>query len=40
MGSAKTRLVDEDGCKIRVVHLEKVEQARREAISDSDLARL
>ena len=40
MGSAKARLIDEDGCRIRVVHLEKVEQARREAISDRDLARL
>jgi DNA-binding transcriptional ArsR family regulator len=40
MGSAKARLIDEDGCQIRVVHLEKVEQARREAISDRDLERL
>ena len=40
MGSAKTRLIDEDGCQIRVVHLEKVEQARQEAISDRDLERL
>jgi DNA-binding transcriptional ArsR family regulator len=40
VGSAKTRLIDEDGCQIRVVHLEKVEQARKEAISDRDLARL
>ena len=40
MGSVKARLIDEDGCQIRVVHLEKVEQARREAISDRDLAQL
>ena len=40
MGSAKTRLIDEDGCQIRVVHLEKVEQARKEVISDRDLDRL
>ena len=40
MGSAKARLVDENGCQIRVVHLEKVEQARKEAISDRDLRRL
>lgn len=40
MGSAKASLIDEDGCKIRVVHLEKVEQARKEAISDRDLERL
>jgi DNA-binding transcriptional ArsR family regulator len=40
MGSAKASLIDEDGCQIRVIHLEKVEQARREAISDRDLERL
>jgi len=40
VGSAKASLIDEDGCKIRVVHLEKVEQARKEAISDRDLERL
>ena len=40
MGSAKARLVDENGCQIRVVHLDKVEQARKEAISDRDLKRL
>ncbi len=40
MGSTKATLIDEDGCQIRVVHLEKVEQARREAISDRDLERL
>ena len=40
MGSAKAKLIYEDGCQIRVVHLEKVEQARKEAISDRDLARL
>ena len=40
MGSTKARLIDEDGCQIRVVHLEKVEQARKEVISDRDLERL
>ena len=40
MGSAKASLIEEDGCYIRVVHMEKVEQARREAISDRDLERL
>ena len=40
MGSTKARFIDEDGCQIRVVHIEKVEQARKEAISDRDLARL
>ena len=40
MGSARARLINEDGCQIRVVHLEKVEQARKEVISDRDLERL
>ncbi len=40
MGSVKASLIEEDGCHIRVVHLEKVEQARQEAISDRDLERL
>ena len=40
MGSPKTRLVDDDGCQIRVVHLNRVEQARQEAISRPDLERL
>ena len=40
MGSAKARLIEENGCQIRVVHLGKVEQARKEVISDRDLDRL
>ena len=40
MGSAKASLIAEDGCQIRVVHMEKVEQARKEVISDRDLERL
>ncbi|NNL77012.1 MAG: winged helix-turn-helix transcriptional regulator [Desulfobacterales bacterium] len=40
MGSAKIKLVDEDGCQLRVVHLKRVEQARQEAISKRDLERL
>ena len=40
MSSSKASFIEEDGCHIRVVHLEKVEQARQEAISDRDLARL
>ncbi len=40
MGSIKARLIEDDGCEIRVVHLEKVEQARKEAISERDLERL
>ena len=40
MGSAKAKLIQEDGCRIRVVHLERVEQARREAISARELEQL
>ena len=40
MGSVKTRLVDEDGCQIRVIHLSRVDQARQEAIPKRDLERL
>ncbi len=40
MSSSRARLIDEDGCQIRVVHLDRVEQARKEAISDQELDRL
>ncbi len=40
MGTAKSRLIDEDGCQIRVVHLEQVQRARRQAVSDRELERL
>jgi DNA-binding transcriptional ArsR family regulator len=40
MGTSKARFVEEDGCQIRVVHLERVEQARKDAISVRELERL
>ncbi len=40
MSSSRARLIDEDGCQIRVVHLDRVELARKEAISDQELDRL
>ena len=40
MSSSRARLMDEDGCQIRVVHLDRVELARKEAISDQELDRL
>ena len=40
MGSVKTKLVDEDGCQIRVIHLNRIDQARQEAIPKRDLERL
>ncbi len=40
MSSSRARLIDENGCQIRVVHLDRVEKARREAISVHELDRL
>ena len=40
MGPARARLIEEDGCQVRVVHLERVEQARANAISDRESERL
>ena len=40
MSSNRARLVDEDGCQIKVVHLDRVEQAREDAIADQELDRL
>ena len=40
MGNLKAKILKEDGCQIRVVHLERVERARKEIISDRELNRL
>jgi DNA-binding transcriptional ArsR family regulator len=40
MSSNRARLIEEDGCQIKVVHLERVEQARKEAIANQELDRL
>ena len=40
MGNVRARILDEDGCLIRVVHLDRVEQARRDSISGRELDRL
>jgi DNA-binding transcriptional ArsR family regulator len=40
MGSSRARLIEEDGCQVRVVHLDRVEKARREVISAHELDRL
>jgi DNA-binding transcriptional ArsR family regulator len=40
MGIVRARILDEDGCLMRVVHLDRVEQARRDSISDRELDRL
>ena len=40
MSSSRAIQIDADGCQIRVVHLDRVEKARREAISAHELDRL
>ena len=40
MSSSRARLIDDGGCQIRVVHLDRVEQARKEAMADEELDRL
>ena len=40
MGKRKANLVEEDGCVVRMVHLDRVARAREEAIPDQDLERL
>ncbi|MBW2439433.1 MAG: winged helix-turn-helix transcriptional regulator [Deltaproteobacteria bacterium] len=40
MGNARAKMLNEDGCLMRVVHLDRVEQARRDSISDRELDRL
>ena len=40
MNLSKTRIIEEGGCEIRVIHLDRVEQAHREVITDHELDRL
>ena len=40
MSSSRARLIDDGGCQIRVVHRDRVEQARKEAMADEELDRL
>ena len=40
MGAAKAKLIQGDGCQIRVVHLDRIEQARQDSISERELERL
>ena len=40
MSPTKANLVEEDGCQVRMVHLERVAKARQEAIPDRKLDRL
>jgi DNA-binding transcriptional ArsR family regulator len=40
MGPARAKIIEEDGCQIRMVHLERVEQARENAASEREVERL
>ena len=40
MSSQKARQLKEDGCLVRVVHVDRVARAREEAIPDHDLDRM
>ncbi|MDY7030978.1 MAG: metalloregulator ArsR/SmtB family transcription factor [Thermodesulfobacteriota bacterium] len=40
MSTRKVTLVEEDGCSVRVVHMDRVERAKDEAIPERDLDRL
>ena len=40
MGKRKANFVEEDGCLVRIVHLDRVARAREEAIPDRDADRL
>jgi DNA-binding transcriptional ArsR family regulator len=40
MRSAKGKFIEADGCRVRVVHLDRVEQARKETISEQEIDRL
>ena len=37
MASAKTKCLDGDDCQVRVIHLDRVEQARRETVPEKEL---
>jgi DNA-binding transcriptional ArsR family regulator len=40
VSSQEVKRLKDDGCQVRVVHLDRVTRARREAIPDQDLDRL
>jgi DNA-binding transcriptional ArsR family regulator len=40
MASVRAKLIQENGCQVRVVHLDRVEQARKNAVSERELERL
>ena len=40
MGNARAKIIEADGCLVRIVHLDRVEKARKEIIADRKLDRL
>ena len=40
MGNARAKIIEEDGCLVRVVHLDRVERARKDVIAERELDRL
>ncbi len=40
MGNARAKIIEEDGCLVRIVHLDRVEKARKDVIADRELDRL
>jgi DNA-binding transcriptional ArsR family regulator len=40
MSSAKAKFLEEDGCRVRIVHLDRVEQARKATTSEQEIDRL
>jgi len=40
MGSARAKILEENGCLVRIVHLDRVEKARQEIIVERELDRL
>ncbi|MFH1629793.1 MAG: metalloregulator ArsR/SmtB family transcription factor [Pseudomonadota bacterium] len=40
MGFRRATLLEKDGCRVRVVHLERVAKANRDAVRESELDRL
>ena len=40
MGKAKAKCLDGDDCQVRVIHLDRIEQARRDTVSEKEIERL
>ncbi len=40
MSSAKAKCLDGEDCQVRVIHLDRVEQARKDTVSEKEIERL